>query len=72
MTDAEITAIALAAVVIVVLAEHLAIWSLFFKRGWKVSVPPAPKTTAIDAAVPAAGEGPAGTADQTQQIRTAA
>lgn len=56
MTLADISAIALAAVVIVVLAEHLAIWSLFYRRGWKVSVPPAPKPAA-------ATDSAAGTAD---------
>jgi len=35
--------IAIGAIVIVVVSEHAAIWSLFFRRGWKVSVPPVPK-----------------------------
>lgn len=58
MTLADISAIALAAVVIVVLAEHLAIWSLFYVKGWKVSVPPAPKPAATDSTAGAADSAP--------------
>lgn len=72
MTGTDISALAVAAIVIVVLAEHLAIWSLFYRRGWKVSVPPVPKPAANDSAGAAAGVTPAASADPATPLAPAA
>ena len=72
MTGTDISALAVVGVVAVVLVEHLAIWSLFFRRGWKVSVPPAPKPTVNDSAGAVAGVSPAASADPAGPLASAA
>ena len=72
MTGTDISAIAVTAIVIVVLVEHAAIWSLFFVKGWKVSVPPAPKPPINDSAGAAAGVSPAASADPAGPLASAA
>ena len=61
MNEADVAVAALAAVAVVVLAEHLCIWSLFWKRGWRVIVP-VQKTAGSENKNAVAGAGPAGNA----------
>jgi hypothetical protein len=57
--NATVPFASLAAVVIVIAIEHLAIWSLFWKRGWRI-IAPVQKTAGDtkDSVAPAAGESP--------------
>jgi phospholipase/lecithinase/hemolysin len=63
--------LAITAVVIVILTEHLAIWSLFWKRGWRVMSPAAPKAT-TNSVAGAADEAPASATVSRPTIRSAA
>jgi hypothetical protein len=62
VNEVDVALAALGAVVTVVLAEHLAIWSLFYRCGWRVMCPTAkPGATTTNSVAPAAGnDTPAG------------